>query len=160
MAKEIKDFEVWHPPKEENEPLVEYEQSWLGFWHRKTTSTGFLCNYFPWYLLIRKKLKYSLLEFWIFTVMWGTSAGLSVRNIYLLELDVKALFEQPFWLFLAVIEYIIFHVHCSAFICVLYEMSRFDGFNQEKSSVRLFRIIYSQLLPLLLVMFICFIAKI
>lgn len=75
MPEPLKDFEVLHPREPEDEPLTEPYQTVFGMWKERYTATGRLWIAFPWLLIIRKKLRCSLLELLIFVLALGSSEG-------------------------------------------------------------------------------------
>lgn len=81
MPEPLKEFEVIHPREPEDEPLTEYYQNFLGMWKQRYTTTGKLWIAFPWLLIIRKKLRCSLLELLIFIFALGSSEGAILRAL-------------------------------------------------------------------------------
>lgn len=63
------------PSGADDEPLIEHSQGALGKVVQKYTPTGQLWIYAPWLLIVRKRLRCSLLELLIVIVALGSSEG-------------------------------------------------------------------------------------
>ena len=130
MGKTIKNFKVWHPPKDiVDEPTRVYPRdydesltsppvwdSFLGIPYRKErgglTETGWLWMVLPWVFWFYKKLQCSLLEFMIFIVAWGITSGA------LLQMATRAHFD--IWQIIITL-YFSFHISLMIWSAVLYE---------------------------------------
>ena len=116
MAKEIKNFKVWHPPDQSPgpEPLIEMPVSEYIpsiFLRPRLTLTGYLWVIAPWALFLKTKLSYTLAELMIWIAAWSASSG--AVSLMLKKTDCKG----PYF---AAGLYAVFHVHCMIFSAVLY----------------------------------------
>lgn len=154
MPNEIKNFQVWNPPNEVQDvgeqPLFEceYDNSWFSLSRPKsklTWPTGWFWLALPWLFLIRKKLTFSLLEFHILTLAWGTDSGVLATKLH-------GLGAPP--VTMAVLLYATFHLHLLLFTGALY---RFRIWRTPATSrTRWATVLLSQLPLLLLFGFIWF----
>ncbi len=121
-SQEPKEFQVLDPARDPDEALVDEEQNIFGRWRGRLTFTGTIWLFVPWYLLLRKRLNYSLLEFWLVMLAWGISAGVMAAGMR----------EQKFPAWVSVVvEYFIFHSHCLAFTAALYNLKRWQKFDLQ-----------------------------
>ena len=127
---EIKDFRVLRPPEDEGaEPLIDS----VGLpYSRGLTVTGLFWLLLPFIFLFWKKLKFSMLEFWVTLIIWGISSGAITAGFS----KVGSSFGTILFF-----NYLTFHSHCLAFTCVIY---------QELYSTRIWRVVFYQVLPMIL----------
>jgi hypothetical protein len=123
------------------EPLGELYRSHWGFWRARKTSTGRLCIVAPWYLLLRRKLKFTLFELWLFIAAWSVSIGIIATEFKASKLP---------WFAGLVLAYVSFHIHCYGFTFILHLLSCSRGLFQERTSQRLSNILAFQIAALLL----------
>ena len=119
MAKEIKGFEIWHPPPEPEDepftvepPLNDYLPGWLPHRRPQLTTTGLIWMLLPFYLLIKKRLSFSLIELLIWIGAWGGSSGTAVSTL--------SKYHCP-WQGLVLIHCAVGHLHCMLFTAALYQ---------------------------------------
>src|SRR5690349_17326776 len=113
MAKEIKDFQVWHPPpppKDEpffvDPPNSDYWPWYFRKRRQQITSTGAIWLFVPWSLFFWKRFSFSILELFAWIAAWGANSGAVLRLL------VKYECSPGMYLFLL---YGVFHIHCLAF---------------------------------------------
>ena len=127
MAKELKNFEVWHPPKEVDEPLIEESKNLFGKRQSYPTKTGLIWLLVPWLLLFKKRLNYSLMEFWLVGIIWGGCSGLVASGLILQK-------ARP--LSIAIILYFVFHSFCLMFTAALYNLKLWKNYSENASPKR------------------------
>lgn len=99
------------------EPIFE-TSSWLsgrGLWSGSLTKTGLIWIAAPWYLIWKRKLKFSIMHLLIFSIFMSISVGFMVTGL---------IYKNYSALFSILIMCAVVHTHCMALVFSLWSFAK------------------------------------